>query len=205
MIHLYLIVSLLTAQPYQFDDIGYEYYKPIVNNNLFRPLGWTVPDRSPKYELIATIVSKDYVKAYVRETRNGRDYFVGVGDAIGDNIVQKIYRGLVQLDDNGELRAQRFGLLNVGSSRKRTSSVSKGSSSTAKETITTDKGTKDTETTQRVRQRSGRGRTGGGGQWQAQIEQFQNASPEDRQRMIQEFRQMRGNRPRGRNRRGRSD
>ncbi len=119
MIHLCLIVSLLTVQPYQIDDIGYEYYKPIVNNNLFRPLGWTVPDRSPKYELIATVISEDYVKAYVRETRNGRDYFVGVGDSIGDNIVQKIDRGMVRLDDNREFRAQSFGLLNVGSSRKR--------------------------------------------------------------------------------------
>ena len=205
MIHLCLIVSLLTAQPYQIDDIGYEYYKPIVNNNLFRPLGWTVPDRSPKYELIATIVSKDYVKAYVRETRNGRDYFVGVGDAIGDSIVQKIDRGMVQLDDNREFRAQSFGLLNVGSSRKRTRSTSRGSSSTEKGTTSADKGTEGTETTQRVRQGTRNGRMRGGGQWQAQIEQFQNASPEDRQRMIQEFRSQRGNRSRGRNRRGRGD
>jgi len=203
MIHLYLIVSLLTVQPYQFDDVGYEYYKPIASNNLFRPLGWTVPDRSPKYELIATVISEDYVKAYVRETRNGRDYFVGVGDSIGDNIVQKIDRGMVRLDDNREFRAQSFGLLNVGSSRKRTGSVSRGSSSTTKGTA--DKGTKGTETTQRVRQGTRSGRMRGGEQWQAQIEQFQNASPEDRQRMIQEFRSQRGNRPRGRNRRGRGD
>ena len=203
MIHLYLIVSLLTVQPYQFDDVGYEYYKPIASNNLFRPLGWTVPDRSPKYELIATVISEDYVKAYVRETRNGRDYFVGVGDSIGDNIVQKIDRGMVRLDDNREFRAQSFGLLNVGSSRKRTGSVSRGSSSTTKGTE--GKGAEGTETTQRVRQGTRNGRMRGGGQWQAQIEQFQNASPEDRQRMIQEFRQMRGNQPRGRNRRGRGD
>ena len=203
MIHLYLIVSLLTVQPYQFDDVGYEYYKPIASNNLFRPLGWTVPDRSPKYELIATVISEDYVKAYVRETRNGRDYFVGVGDAIGDNIVQKIDRGMVRLDDNREFRAQSFGLLNVGSSRKRTGSASRGSSSTTKGAE--GKGAEGTETTQRVRQGTRNGRMRGGGQWQAQIEQFQNASPEDRQRMIQEFRSQRGNRSRGRNRRGRGD
>ena len=190
---------------YNIPAVDYQYYKVITNNNLFRPLGWTKPDTSPKYELIATIVSEDYVKAYVRETRNGRDYFVSVGDRIGDTIVQGISKRLVTLNDNGELRAKSFGLLNVGISRKRTSSTTKGSSSTSKETVSADKETEDTETTQGVRQRTRRGRTGGGGQWQAQIEQFQNASPENRQRMIQEFRQMRGNRPRGRNRRGRGD
>ena len=197
MIHLYLIVSLLTAQPYQFDDVGYEYYKPIISNNLFRPLGWTVPDRSPKYELIATIIGENYIKAYVRETRNGRDYFVGVGDSIGDTVVQEIVRGMVRLDEE-DIKGETFGFLNTtvtrrSTARKGNSTATSGGTSTK----VTENEKEDTRVRQRTRRREGRMR--GGGQWQAQIEQFQNASPEERQKMIQEFRQRMGNR------RGRSD
>ena len=65
---------------------------------------------------------------------------------------------------------------------------------------TTTEKTETTEKDSRVRQRtSRRGRTGGAN-WQAQIERFQNASPEERQSMIEQFRQMRGNRGGRRNR-----
>ena len=190
MIHLYLIVSLLTAQPYQFDTVGYEYYKPIINNNLFRPLGWTLPDRSPKYELIATIIGENYIKAYVREVRNGRDYFVGVGDTVGDTIVQKISRGLVRLDEE-DIKGETFGFLNTTVARR--STARKGNSTTTSGGTST-KVTEDKKEDTRTRQRISNGRMRGGGQWQAQIEQFQNASPKERQKMIQEFRQLRGNR-----------
>ena len=195
MIHLCLIVSLLTAQPYQFDDVGYEYYKSIASNNLFRPLGWTVPDRSPKYELIATIISEDYIKAYVRETRNGRDYFVGIGDNVGSSVVKEIHRGLVRLDE-GDIKGGTFGFLNTTVTRR---STARKGNSTATSGGTSTKVTEDKKEDSGTRQRTRSRRMRGGGQWQAQIEQFQNASPEDRQKMIQEFRQMRGNR------RGRGD
>jgi len=195
MIHLCLIVSLLTAQPYQFDDVGYEYYKSIASNNLFRPLGWTVPDRSPKYELIATIISEDYIKAYVRETRNGRDYFVGIGDNVGSSVVKEIHRGLVRLDEE-DIKGETFGFLNTTVTRR---STARKGNSTATSGGTSTKVTEDKKEDSGTRQRTRSRRMRGGGQWQAQIEQFQNASPEDRQKMIQEFRQMRGNR------RGRGD
>lgn len=195
MIHLCLIVSLLTAQPYQIDMVGYEYYKSIASNNLFRPLGWTVPDRSPKYELIATIISEDYIKAYVRETRNGRDYFVGIGDNVGSSVVKEIHRGLVRLDEE-DIKGETFGFLNTTVTRR---STTRKGNSTATSGGTSTKVTEDKKEDSGTRQRTRSRRMRGGGQWQAQIEQFQNASPEDRQKMIQEFRQMRGNR------RGRGD
>lgn len=196
MIHLYLIVSLLIVQAYQIDVIGYDYYRPIVDNNLFRPLGWTKPDKSPRYELIATIVSKEYVKAYIREIRNGRDYFVGVGDSIGDTIVQEIRRGMVRLDGDTKFSMASFGLLNTENRKGRAKTTAEGKTSTTNSTSKLPE-----QESRRVRQRTRRleGRTRGGGQWQAQIEQFQNASPEERQKMIQEFRQRMGNR------RGRGD
>ena len=90
MIQVILIASLLFGQfQYELDRDGYAYYGPISENNLFRPLGWKKPDLSPKYELLATVIGKDkkYFKAYIRDMRNGRDYFVGIGDNVGSGVV----------------------------------------------------------------------------------------------------------------------
>ena len=195
---LFLIVNLIFGFKYQFDDIGYEYYRPITDNSLFRPLGWKKPDSSPKYELMATVISETYKKAYIRDTRYGRDYFVGIGDTVGDNTVQEIHRGMVRLDEE-EIKGDTFGLLNT-SVRKRTNTRRGSSTSTSSGTGTKGNVTKEgsTENT-RVRQRTSGGRTGGA-DWQARVSQFQNASPEERQSMIEQFRQMRGGRG---NRRGR--
>ena len=197
MIHLYLIVSLFTAVTYEINDRGYEYYSPISDNNLFRPLGLTKPNRAPRYELIATIISEDYTKAYIKEVRYGRDYFVGVGDNVGSSVVEEIHRGMVRLDGE-EIKGDTFGFINTAG-RKRTNTRKDKGASTSSGTGT--KVTKNAKEDTRVRQRTRRleGRMRGGGQWQAQIEQFQNASPEERQKMIQEFRQRMGNR------RGRGD
>ena len=68
MIQVILIASLLIGQfQYELNRDGYAYYNPISENNLFRPLGWKKPDSSPKYELIATIISEDYTRAYIRD------------------------------------------------------------------------------------------------------------------------------------------
>ena len=193
---LFLIVNLLFGFQYQFDDTGYEYYRPIVANNLFRPLGWKQPDTSPKYELIATVISETYKKAYIRDTRNGRDYYVGIGDNVGSSVVEDIHRGLVQLDEE-EIKGDTFGLLNT-SVRKRTNTRRGSSTSTSSGTGNKSTGSKEgsAENT-RVRQRTSGGRTGGA-DWQSRVSQFQNASPEERQSMIEQFRQMRGNRGGGR-------
>ena len=192
MIHLYLIVSLFTAVTYEINDRGYEYYSPISDNNLFRPLGWTEPNRAPRYELIATIISEDYTKAYIKEVRYGRDYFVGVGDNVGSSVVEEIHRGMVRLDGE-EIKGDTFGFINTAGRKRANTRKGKGASTSSG---TGTKVTKNEKEDTRVRQRTRRleGRMRGGGQWQAQIEQFQNASPEERQKMIQEFRQRMGNR-----------
>ena len=197
------LLILLIAAPIEVNWDGYDYYKPITDNFLFRPLGWKKPDSSPKYELVATIIGKDnkYIKAYIRDVRYGRDYFVGIGDNIGDNIVQKIDRGMVQLDDDTKFTQPSFGLLNTGTTRReRTSRSTKSADSTSASGEKTTEQQDDT----RVRQRTSRGRVGGSGSggvdWQSQVQNFQNSSPEERQRMIEQFRSMRGNRGGGRGR-----
>ena len=186
MIQVILIVSFLFGQPY---GDGYSYYNIISENNLFRPLGWTKPDPTPKYELMATIISETYTRAYIRDVRYGRDYFVGIGDNIGNSVVEEIHRGVVRLDGK-EIEGDTFGFINT-SVRKRSETKKKGGTSTSSGT-----GTKITKTKEDtgVRQRTNsRGRTGNV-DWQAQVQRFQNASPEERQNMIEQFRAMRGNR-----------
>ena len=197
-----LIASTLFAYTYQLDDSGYEYYKPIVSNNLFRPLGWKQPDSSPKYELVATIISETYKKAYIRDVRYGRDYFVGIGDNVGGNAVLEINRGMVQLDGE-EISGETFGLLDTSVNKRRKTQNGKVGSSTSSGTGNKSTGAKEgsAENTG-LRQRTNRGRTGGV-DWQAQVQRFQNASPEERQSMIEQFRQMRGSRGNRRSRRQR--
>ena len=202
MIQVILIASLLFGQ-YEVNWDGYDYYKPITDNFLFRPLGWTKPDLSPKYELLATIIGKDkkYFKAYIRDARNGRAYFVSVGDNIGDNVVQKIDRGMVQLDDNTKFTQPSFGFLNTSATIRRRGTSR--STKSADSTVASEEKTTEQQDDTGVRQRTSRGRVGGsrsgGVDWQSQVQNFQNASPEERQNMIQQFRSMRG-RGRGRTR-----
>ncbi len=178
---------------------GYDYYRPITSNFLFRPLGWTKPDLTPKYELLGTIVGKDFARGYVRNVRNRRVRIVEIGDVLVDDIaVNEISKGKIRLDDGKEYTIESVGFLNAikKQSRSKRSNVSTKSG----DGKTTTEKTETTEKDSRVRQRtSRRGRTGGAN-WQAQIERFQNASPEERQSMIEQFRQMRGNRGGRRNR-----
>jgi hypothetical protein len=197
------LLTLLIIAPVEVNWDGYDYYKPIADNFLFRPLGWKKPDSSPRYELVATVIGKDkkYIKAYIKDVRYGRDYFVGIGDSIGNSVVQKIDRGMVQLDDDTKFTQPSFGLLNTGTTRrKRTSGSTKSADSTK---------TSGEKTEEDTRVRTTRGRVGGSGSggvdWQAQVQNFQNASPEERQKMIEQFRSMRGSRGGGRGRnRGRN-
>ena len=199
---LFLIANFIFGLQYQFDDSGYEYYRPIVFNNLFRPLGWKQPDRSPKYELVATVIGETYKKAYIRDVRYGRDYFVGIGDNVGSSVVEEIHRGMVRLDGE-EISGETFGLLDTSVNKRRKTQDGKVGSSTSSGTGNKSTGAKEGSAKNTgLRQRTNRGRTGGV-DWQAQVQRFQNASPEERQSMIEQFRQMRGSRGNRRSRRQR--
>ena len=178
---------------------GYDYYRPITSNFLFRPLGWTKPDLTPKYELLGTIVGKDFARGYVRNVRNRRVRIVEIGDVLVDDIaVNEISKGKIQLDDGKEYTIESVGFLNA--TKKQSRSKRSNVSTKSGDGKTTTEKTETTEKDSGVRQRTNRrGRTGGAN-WQAQIERFQNASPEERQSMIEQFRQMRGNRGGRRNR-----
>ncbi len=171
---------------------GMEYYKVIATNNLFRPLGWKPPDLTPKFELIGTWISVNTKTkvAYVRNIRTNKIDRLGIGDTINGNVIDNIKQNEVQMNKGGSYESPTMQFLNFSTSRqssKRSSSSSRGSKNNTNKTT---KGKEKETTTSRTSRRSGRT---GGANWESQVQRFQDASPEERQKMIEQFRNMRGN------------
>ena len=79
------------------------FYRVITDFNLFRPLGWRPPDKSPKYELMATKVPADGpAKALIRESRSNPTYYVSVGDQLESAEIEKIGVNKVSLKLDGK-------------------------------------------------------------------------------------------------------
>ena len=112
----------------QTDDDS-DYYQVIVDNNLFRPLGWKPPNKKPEYSLLGTTVDPtgNRSEAFVVEERTNQFFIVGVGEKIGDALVKEIEDKKVTLYKDGEtitLNSGGMGFLGSGksSSRERSSS-----------------------------------------------------------------------------------
>lgn len=61
------------------------YYRPIIKNNLFRPLGWVPPRPIEPYRLIGTILPRDAntpLKAIIETTAGHQTYIVTAGDKL---------------------------------------------------------------------------------------------------------------------------
>ena len=80
------------------------FYKVIIDNNLFRPLGWTPPNNEPAYSLVGTAVHPDGViaQATLLEKRSNRYHFVTIGEKLGDITVKDIQAKQVVLEKDGE-------------------------------------------------------------------------------------------------------
>lgn len=111
-----------------------EYYQIIVDNNLFRPLGWKPPNEEPEYTLIGTSFDPtgDSSEAFVLENRSNQFHIVSVGEKIGDAIVKEIADKKVSLYKDGELitlNNRRVGFLGgKGEVQKRSSTRNEGNS-----------------------------------------------------------------------------
>ena len=81
------------------------FYKVIIENSLFRPLGWTPPNNEPAYSLVGTAVGADKTKAQATllEKRSNRYHFVTIGEKLGDVTVKDIQAKQVILEKEGEL------------------------------------------------------------------------------------------------------
>ena len=80
------------------------FYKTIIDNNLFRPLGWTPPNNEPAYSLIGTAVDANgrISQATLLEKRSNRYHFVTIGTELGDMTVKDIQAEQVILDKAGK-------------------------------------------------------------------------------------------------------
>ena len=80
------------------------FYKVIIDNNLFRPLGWTPPNNEPAYSLIGTAVGTEGAvsQATLLEKRSNRYHFVTIGTKLGDMTVKDIQAKQVTLDNAGK-------------------------------------------------------------------------------------------------------
>ena len=76
-------VRRVEVSPVVFDSESY--YRLIIENNLFRPLGWSPPVRVEPYRLIGTRIVRDGVtpaQAILQTTAGHQTYIVGVGDPL---------------------------------------------------------------------------------------------------------------------------
>lgn len=83
-----------------------EFYRTIIDNNLFRPLGWTRPRPKPIYRLSGTVIPTDGNKpryAIVQTTRKNKTHIVTIGEKLDTNItVTDIEPRIVILDKAGQ-------------------------------------------------------------------------------------------------------
>lgn len=79
------------------------FYRTIIENNIFRPLGWTPPKPTPVYRLLGTVISTDgtSLQAILQEIASERLHFLRVGDSVGDATVTEILLKEVKLDNAG--------------------------------------------------------------------------------------------------------
>ena len=196
MIQMWLIASLLFTQIDSTQN-DFAYYQVISDNNLFRPLGWTRPDPTPRFELIGTIVGKDFARAYVNRIGRNRLLVVSVDDNIGSDIVSEITTEKVTMKSGKTYVGNGLSFLSTRTD-KRKRNVARSQQTSSDTTGSTRPSQRRTvERTERVQ---GRSRGQGRAQWEGQVQRFQNATPSERSRMIEQFRSMRGNRGGGRGR-----
>ena len=85
-----------------------DFYRAIINNNLFRPLGWTPPRPQELYRLLGTIIpidTKTPPKAIIQSTAGNQTYIVTIGDTLDtDTFVTDIQTKHVTVKKNGQQR-----------------------------------------------------------------------------------------------------
>ena len=89
-----------------FDSASY--YRTIIDNNLFRPLGWTPPRPIEPYRLIGTILPRSTNRpptAIIQTTTGKERYIVSIGDRLdAETEVISIEGKAVTLSTNGQQR-----------------------------------------------------------------------------------------------------
>ena len=96
--------------PPVFDTASF--YRTIIDNNLFRPFGWTPPRPTEPYRLIGTILPIDVntpPRAILQSTAGNKTYIVTTGETLdAETEVVSIAGKHVTLSRNGEQRTLRL-------------------------------------------------------------------------------------------------
>jgi hypothetical protein len=165
-------------------ESGGDFYRVIIENNLFRPLGWQRPNRDPEYALVATWIGTrgTVAKALVMERKSSQLYYVAQGEKVGDAIVANIAANQVNLKVSGDivpLKAESMQFLS-GSGASREKSGEGGEEAASAE---------DSDD-ERREQRAGR--RGANRERDALREWLRTASPEERREKLEAIRRERG-------------
>ncbi len=85
-------------------DTPQDFYRTIIDNNIFRSIGWQPPKKQPIYTLIGTAVAQNVEdsKAFILERRSNRLHIIKVGDVFGEALVKVIESKRVILNEAGK-------------------------------------------------------------------------------------------------------
>ena len=178
------------------------FYRAIIDNNIFRPLGWTPPRKEPEYALIGTAIYPNgaVAKAFVLERRSNQFYTAVVGDKVGEAVVKEIKQRQVTLDKAGEditLRTGDMQFLNASGSRSSGRSSREESSRSDNNRSSSSSASRDAAMRKAKEAAEQKARKEAEMKVMEMRRRFESASREQRERMIKEFRE------RSRGRRGR--
>lgn len=179
------------------------FYKTIIDNNLFRPLGWTPPNNEPAYSLIGTAVDANgrISQATLLEKRSNRYHFVTIGSKLGDMTVKDIQAEQIVLDKAGKPVTLKEGpVLFLTTSREREGGREGGrnegdSEADNRQNRANQANAKKPGQTDQQKQAAAQQK------WrQEMMEKMKEASGEERREMMEQFRRRRGENRRGRGR-----
>ena len=89
------------------------FYQVIIDNNIFRPLGWRLPKKPQQYTLIGTISAPDgsNPKAFILKRGSNQLHTVKVGETLGNVTIKEIQAKQVTLQEEGKDIILRGGTL----------------------------------------------------------------------------------------------
>ncbi len=180
------------------------FYKTIIDNNLFRPLGWTPPNNEPAYSLIGTAVDANgrISQATLLEKRSNRYHFVTIGTKLGDMTVKDIQAEQVILDKAGKpitLKEGPLQFLTTSREREGGRSGERGDSEKAGDDAGQNRANQMDAA--KRRQMEMKEQAANQQKWrQEMMEKMKEASADERREMMEQFRRRRGENRRGRGR-----
>ena len=94
--------------PQSVFEVSESFYRTIIDNNLFRPLGWTPSRPTEPYRLIGTILPIDAntpPRAILESTAGQKTYIVSTGEKLDAETEVVLIQGkAVTLSENGQQR-----------------------------------------------------------------------------------------------------